>query len=402
MSGILTIAASHNNHFSRLLGYYNIVPGNLFIGSAGGPNCWGMGNKNHGYYACLHYPDQINLYRLHRCIIGGLSWPEPTYGDISDSTGTLNFPFKYHIDSPWKIPEYTEDDFERCMYLAVQYYLNNYEHCSIMCSGGVDSSGIVAAFIKYGTKDKFTIAHTSQSITEYPLLFDYLIKNKFNMIDLEFSNLGALPGVVLHGSNGESFLPGCVDKFSSHQMLELPWERAINPDEWNEDTESLIEFTRPYLKLFGKTNPTVADLCVFVNIAGRSNNIFNHHHYDQNMKVDKLSSFYRFTEFSKWAYYHGNKHLINSHLPHHYRAPIRDTIFSVLHDQSYINSKLKVNSRHLWKLKCTSDSSLFKADSAHSHFFIDYSGEWISATTEEEYRQKYGNRFDSYFKGPTK
>jgi hypothetical protein len=54
-------------------------------------------------------------------------------------------------------------------------------------------------------------------------------------------------------------------------------------------------------------------------------------------------------------------------------------------------NKGKVGSKHLWKIKC-----FLNETPRHNYLFIDESGERIYAHSKEEYRERYGNRFDSY------
>lgn len=393
MSGILTISASHNGNFSRLLSYHNITAGNIW-NVPGNPG-WGIGNKNYSYYACENYPDQINLYRLHRSvIIGGLNLKALTYGDICDNTKTLTMPYKYHSDRPWEIPaSYADEDLETYIYWAVTNYLNDNEHCSIMYSGGVDSACIVAAFMKYANIGEYTVAYTKESIEEYPLFFDYMVKNKVPMVDLEQADLSDLPGIVIQGLAGDVLLPS-VNGFSSRGILESSWQEAFDKDEWGDDYEPLIEFTSNYLKLSGYTDPTVAQLCLFTDLVTNYNYSMSHLHYDTNLSSTKLSSFFRSHWFERWAYNHAPKYMVNSHMSHGYRIPMKKCIYGLLRDEDYVRNKGKGDSRHLWTLKCSEPGNT--ADKSQ-YFFIDYHGERISAATYDEYRTKYGDRFDSYF-----
>jgi len=147
--------------------------------------------------------------------------------------------------------------------------------------------------------------------------------------------------------------------------------------------------------LSGKVNPTVADLCVFSKFITRYNYSFSHYHHGKNLPIEKMSSFFKFDAFNSWSYHHGNVPLLNSHLPNLYRKPMKDVIFSVTHDSDYVSTKLKGYSRHLWELKCNVPGG--GPDSAVDYFFIDYTGEKISAASHDEFKQKYNDRFDSYF-----
>jgi len=386
MSGILTISPAYNLNFLRFLEYHNVFPEDGGVN----PNKMGIGSLNFGYFACKGYPEHIQFYRLAKVLQGGRYDKNPVFGDNSDNTKTFKMPYKYHSDNLWSIPPYIENDFEKCMYNSVDFYTKNYEHVTILYSGGVDSSGIVSAFIKYGDKNKFTVGYTNESIQDYPLFFDYLTTNKFNLIDLSLTRLGNCPGVIIHGNCGDSLLPK-VNQASSEGILEKPWSIIIKKEEWEEHTDSLLEFTEKFLKLSGKTAPTVVDLSLFGKTIIRYNYANQHMHYDPDLPVEKVSSFYKTKDFDSWSYYHGIEPLIDSHLPERYKLPLKKVIFSVLKDPNYMK-KEKTYSQELWKLKCNT----YRFDGQLDYMFIDYTGERIQARSEEEYRTKYGTRFDSY------
>jgi hypothetical protein len=391
MAGILSISPAYNPLFRNLLKYYGIKSGH-----EGRPLTWGRQQKEFGYFTCKDYPDQLNLFRLFRVATGGFHSWSPMFGDMCDLTGALDLPYKYHIPE-WDIPSYIPDNFELCMEKAVQHYVSNFDHCTILCSGGVDSSGIVCAFIKYATRDKFSIAHTHESVKEHPYLFKFLAKNNFTTFRLEDVKMSQLPGIIIHGNCGDSVLT-LVNSYAEQNILLNPWQSVIKKWEWEDAYDELMEFSEYYMTLYGKEQPTVADLCIFIKTVTRYNYSYSHFHYDQDLPVDKMSSFFKFGDFDGWAYHHGFKPLINSHLPTHYKLPLKKIVFSVLKDENYLLNKSKGLSQHLWDIRCNAAS---QSDAAIDYFFIDYTGERVKAKSFSEYREKYGTRFDSYFIQPS-
>lgn len=390
MRGILTISPSYNYNFSRLLSYHGITAGDIWDvpGNAG----WGINNKNYSYYACEGYPDQINLYRLHRASIGGLKSNTITYGDISDGTGKLIVPYLYN-QPEFAVPEYIEDNLGECMRLATEHFSSN--HCYILYSGGVDSTAIVTSFIKHCPKSDFTIAYTSASVVEYPLFFEYLSRNQYNLLNIEGVKLSSLQGTILHGTGGDALLP-TVTSFSENQIYDHPWQEIINKEEWGQDYIQLFAFAEQYLSGFGKTVTTVAEACSMLALFTNHNCTFSNIHHDVDLSPTRMPTFFRFDSLYRWGYYHGHKYLKDNHLPTSYRIPMKELILSVTHDREYFECKTKVNSRHLWKLNCNTGDGR-GGDSSIQYFFIDSTGERVSADSREDYREKYGNRFNSYF-----
>jgi hypothetical protein len=298
MAGVLSISADHNHRFNDFLTWHGLKPGPSHP-------LWGVRNKNYSYYACAGFDDQINLYRLHRVFSGGLaSTNEVMYGDLNDRTGTLKLPFKWAKLAPWKIPSYTDNNFEGLLSKTVSEFLAQNSHISILCSGGVDSVAIVAAFIKFGDKSRFSIAYTSGSIHEYPFLFHFLKINQFKLINLEECSLNDLPGLIVHGQTGGKVFE-YVDRFAERRLMEQPWESCFNSEEWNnKELKSLIDFTAKYLEHSGKSNATVADLCVFHSMNARSNQEKAYLHYDTKLEEHRLMSFYHGERFESWVHHH--------------------------------------------------------------------------------------------------
>jgi hypothetical protein len=388
-TGILSTSNSYNFKFIELLKFHGIAVGNTIGG-------WGVGNKSFSYFACPGFPDQINLFRLQRIAKGGLYSDGATVLECVDSTSTLYMPYKYHLYNPWKIPDYVEDNYDECFKKIVQEYLNDNSHITILWSGGVDSSAILAAFIKFCPRDKISIAYTSGSIIEYPLFFDYLKDNKFNLINLESTtNISNLPGLVVHGVGG-GVICDTAPRFSEIGIFDKPWHLALAKNEWGDDHNSLYEFTEKYMINYGKKNPTVADLCIFSNMAIKSNNSMMYLHYDSNLSMEKISSFYDNNIIRSWNYFHAEKYMIDSHIPKKYKIPAKEIIYSVLKDSVYLETKSKVLSQDLWRKKCKVYGNRYD-DVQHDYFFINSNQERIYAVDKEEYLEKYGNRFDHYF-----
>ena len=385
MSGILSTSHSFNKEFIRLLSYYNIEAGDA-------TPMWGIKNKNFSYFACRGFLDQINLYRFQRLAKGGIYYGA-TFLECVDSTNTLDMPFKYHLYNPWCIPEYIEDDYELCVQETIENYKMTSEYITILWSGGIDSSAILSGFIKYFPKDRFSIACTNGSIEEYPLFYEYLIKNNYDVIDLEKCNLSNLPGLIVHGVGG-GVICDTAPIFSEKKVFSNPWHESISKHEWGDDYNSLYEFSEKFLINYGKHNPTVADLCLFANMSTKSNNSVMYLHYDYNLKIEKLSPFYDHHIFRRWNYFHAEKYMIDIHYANKYKLPAKKIIFDILHDSNYMNSKGKGHSQDLWKKKCSVGD---KFDTTHNYFFIDYTQEKIFANNKEEFFEKYQNRFDNYF-----
>lgn len=388
--GILSISHSYNPDFNNLLQYYGIEPG------SSNPQ-WGIRNKTYGYYACKGFPDQIGLYRAHRIAVGGLH-VGATFLDCVDSTNTLKMPFKYHVHNPWTIPEYLPDDYDACIRAAVEKCVQTFGYCTILWSGGVDSSTIVAGFIKYADKRNFSVAYSSKSVEEHRVFYEYLVRNEYSLINLDNNYpISSLPGTIINGA-GPNVISHEGNTYSKAGKYMQLWHHAIASNEWGDDYNSVYEFLEQYLSLSGKVNPTIADMCIYVNTVTKSNHGVMFLHYDRNIPATKIASFYENSELRRWNHHHSPRYLVDSHIPKVYKRPAKDVIYSVLKDSVYVDTKTKSPSQDLWRSRCSISQQSPSLDTlSHNYFFIDYTGEFVSASSKEEYEEKYQGRFDHYF-----
>lgn len=381
MDGILSIAPAYNRNFNRLLSYYGITPGSTYP--------LGKNNINFSYYACDNFKDQINLYRLYKSASGGLNSPYPIYGDLIDVTKTLKLPYKFFLEKEWAIPNFVEDDFESHIQNTVKFLKSNYSHCNILYSGGVDSTAMVAGFMKYADRNDYTICYTSESINEYPAFFELIKQQRIDLINLEEINMSSIDGLLLEGSVEAPI--GCTI-YAEKNILNNHWTDAISKEEWGIYYEDIIEMGSHLMSLYGKQNGDVSDLVIFIEgICKSSKNL--HIHYEKDLKKEQFYSFYGSPWFMSWLYHHSAKYMVDSHLSEYYKTPHKKSILEVFPDP-ILKFKNKGYSRHLWTLKCNNGGG---ADSAIDYFFINYDNERISASCIEEYREKYGTRFDHYF-----
>ena len=86
---------------------------------------------------------------------------------------------KYYI-SP------TYENFREIFYDKIKSIVNKNQKIYVSWSGGVDSSAIVCGLLSYSgfNKSLLNVLHTKESISEFPKLYEILVKNNVNMIDL--------------------------------------------------------------------------------------------------------------------------------------------------------------------------------------------------------------------------
>jgi len=111
---------------------------------------------------------------------------------INDRTGTIRTPFRQKILNP--LPEFTESfrlSYTECALLRVaeleRIHVNTGKTFRLLYSGGIDSSGIFAAFVEYFGIEKTSkileISCSKESKYENPWVWDrYIAKNNFKLI----------------------------------------------------------------------------------------------------------------------------------------------------------------------------------------------------------------------------
>jgi len=132
----------------------------------------------------LEIPGLSNLMELQRIF--------PTQNGIKDRTGTITTPFKQTVLNP--LPEFKENSsitYQECAMKRVAE-LEKIQNAKgktfrLMYSGGIDSTGIFAAFVDYFGIDKTSkileICCNKESIYENPWVWDrYISKHNFKLI----------------------------------------------------------------------------------------------------------------------------------------------------------------------------------------------------------------------------
>lgn len=115
----------------------------------------------------------------------------------------------------------TYKKFKSIFYNRIKELAKLNEKLYVSWSGGVDSSAIVCGLLSYDKFDKnnLKILHTKESIEEYPLLYDILVKNDIEMIDLSNDLHGELykssinDGIIIMGWCADQLFGSIVNQY---------------------------------------------------------------------------------------------------------------------------------------------------------------------------------------------
>ena len=96
-----------------------------------------------------------------------------------DRTEYIDHPFPIH---PIPIPKAMPISLDECMFLRAKEISEITEKKKILWSGGIDSTALLVALLKYDSEFNYEIVCTPSSLKEYPWFFEKYIKQKKHCI----------------------------------------------------------------------------------------------------------------------------------------------------------------------------------------------------------------------------
>lgn len=229
------------------------------------------------------------------------------------------------------------------MDIKARELLEKYKHFALFWSGGLDSTGVLTALLKNGIDPKsLVIFITKDSVVEYPYLYFKLKKQGFRFEFFEFESLKDLSlddfDCICSGMGGGSYwmhrlIPHvkclyepAVLGFGQH-LIEL----GYHIDDINQNTEAFNQFLGQYRKV---DLPFYANLwyLIYVNFKTRRSFFYLDHILHR-----KTQLFYDDDRFR--AYVLHKVPVIHDEVGKPAKQDLRDYIFSVTHDDGYVQHK---------------------------------------------------------------
>jgi hypothetical protein len=368
-------------YFHKLLRYHNVK----FEFTYSDPCTWGGDQIKVEGFKDYNFLADINLCLSTRP--GGL---------LRDRTKTIKFPFLVHSSGHWVAPTKSVG-LEDCFFHRVKNLESQYEVINLLWSGGIDSTAMVVAWLKYsGNNSKTRVLYTLDSIKENTEFFLHLQ----TILNIELVEIGGkvfyqndLDGVEIHGGAGDD-LTASIDEsfFSTHQWwtLQSPWRDFF----WKKNpNQNFINFCEKWFACSGRDIDTVLEARWWFYLnkmapPGPSRIIKKTH--------KTVESFYDDPLFTTHFFYNIDS-LFASTSWKSYKQSIKNFIYDYYPDADYRDNKCKENSGGytIFRNKsdylnqteniCTlSDGTLIKTD--HLPFL-----------SRIEYRQKYGDKFNYLF-----
>jgi hypothetical protein len=155
-------------------------------------------------------------------------------GDPVDRTQTVTGPFAFSVQRPWKPPQ-TFMGFDHVIAQRVNNYIKTQHTLNLCWSGGIDSTCLVAGFLKNATHlDQLRVLYTPFSVYENREFFEYLEKNYPTLEMLDISGDVYLEtvfdGIMINGHGGDEFTASLDESFFDvvgFDGLLKPWKSLV-------------------------------------------------------------------------------------------------------------------------------------------------------------------------------
>jgi hypothetical protein len=231
-----------------------------------------------------------------------------------DRTMSIQMPVKFHIDRPWQIPT-SQWTLEQAMSARVKNIIDTKQRINLFWSGGIDSTAMVAAFLKnISDYSQIRILYSPYSLYEHPGYLENFLSNIANLELVDISGDVYLnkefDGIFFTGDGGDELHASVDESFINTYGVE-----ALNQN-WRDffynvnSNDKFIEFCQEYFALSNRPIETVLEArWWFYTICKNRFQLSNR--YDlfsnyKNFKISSLSGFYDCAEYENFIYWNIN------------------------------------------------------------------------------------------------
>ncbi len=251
----------------------------------------------------------------------------------------------------------SDEKFKEIFYDRINEIINksNKENLNIYISwsGGVDSSAMVCGFLTSNIdKSKLKILYTEESINEHPFLYEILLKNNIEMIDLTNDLYAQIyistinDGLLVTGWCADQLFGSIInqnypDYFNkSYKDWIINYSKKVNVDFTNsiEQCESAFEYYKLPVKVFPQW-------AWFMNFAVKWEFVKITPFAVIGIDTDRIINFFDVEDFQKWSI--NNYDILsvkNQTKPNEYKLPLKKIIEEYTKDVDYTKYKCKKGS----------------------------------------------------------
>ena len=336
----------------------------------------------------------------------------PQVGIPVNRASPVLMPIECNIRRGWQVPSH-ELTLEQALEDRVRSLSDTADKINICWSGGIDSTTVLTAFLKYSLNhQQLRILYTPCSVDEHPEYITFLEKKfpeieKVNIsavyLDTKFDGIFVTghPSDEMHARLNESF-------FTTHgyAILMQPWETFFRSQG---ATDEFIEQARVYFSQAGRPINTVLDARWWFYVNSRLYCIFfyvmnfwvDHNQLDFNCTdFNRVQGFFDCASYENYIFYNIDRITGNNY--EQWKQPLKDFCYAFDQLEDYQHNKYKIPSSQFRNYR--NKKRIMKK--INLILLID-SGERIYTPslpllTQLEFNEKYANRLDYLFNEPDK
>jgi len=326
-----------------------------------------------------------------------------------DRTKFVNHPLKWSNTHKWVVPT-TNCSLETAMLNRVNFFSNLDKKINIFWSGGIDSTTIVTAFLKFiNDKSKLRIIYSPWSFYEHPEYLNFLKKfpqvelidqsgEVYFDINLDGVFISGLSGDEIHASIDESFL-----EKHGNNVLNKDWRDLFNQENKN---DKFIEFCHDFFIHSGADIQTVLDARWLFYTTCKIDSILREHTVpylltNKKTKIDlnDIYGFFNFPEYESFIYFNRDKIIPNNDHTQ-WRQYLKDFCFEFDHLKDWYQDKTKF---HSTQIQCYLQKKIVLNNKRY--MFILDNNQIIQTSnlpflSKLEFDNKYNTQLDYLFNAP--
>ena len=256
----------------------------------------------------------------HLVKINSLFSTSPNF-DLVDRTLTVSHPLKYYVDRPWQVPA-AELSLEQAMEIRVQNIESTPGPINIFWSGGIDSTAVVTAFLKYSNDlSRIRILYSPWSTYEHPEFLNFIKQwPEIDCVDISGDVYmdQTFDGVFVTGDGGDEVNASIDHSFFSTygaDTLSIPWKDFFYKQYAHSE---FIDFCEHYFSLSGRSIDTVLEAKWWFYLSCKMTSIMYNLKLPyftcsyQQFDHQRLTAFFNCSEFESFIYFNTDKILPTS------------------------------------------------------------------------------------------
>lgn len=275
----------------------------------------------------------------------------PCYEPV-DRTNRVHGPIRYSTPRPWKIPS-SEASLEQALESRVYDICNRGQMINLFWSGGIDSTTIMVAFLKYAPDlSRCRVIYSPWSIYEHPEFFKLLQQiGKIELIDISgevYFDLD-LDGVFVSGNTGDELHASLDQSFFEeygYNFLSTSWRDFFYKKNSNDD---FIEFAEDFFSAAGRDIKTVLEARWWFYASSKLTSLMNFSDLNflcsgpTQFDPSRLIGFFDYDEYEQFVYFNLDR-LIHTDNYASWRQFLKDYCYEFDGFDDWRTNKTKFNS----------------------------------------------------------